>query len=74
ECCQHRTISFMSYITKIRLHTIMMRNINKIKQEVAEEQCGFVVGKGARNAIFILRMLSERGMEMQNDLYLCFID
>jgi hypothetical protein len=30
--------------------------------------------KGTRNAIFILRMLGERAIEMQQDLYLCFID
>ena len=42
--------------------------------EVAEEQCGFVEGKGTRNAIYILRTLSERAVDMQNDLYLCFID
>jgi len=30
--------------------------------------------KGTRNAIFILRMLSERAIEMQKDIYVCFID
>ncbi|ELT98390.1 hypothetical protein CAPTEDRAFT_77922, partial [Capitella teleta] len=74
ECNQRRTISLMSHITKILLRTIMIRNRNIIKQEVAEEQCGFVESKGTKNAIYILRMLSERAIEMQNDLYLCFID
>ena len=27
-----------------------------------------------RNAIFILRMIAERSIEMQKDLYVCFID
>ncbi|ELU04812.1 hypothetical protein CAPTEDRAFT_71521, partial [Capitella teleta] len=74
ECDHHRTISLMSHITKILLRIIMMWNRNKIKQEVAEEQCGFVESKGTRNAIYILRMLSKRAIERQNDLYLCFID
>ena len=30
--------------------------------------------RGTRNAIFVLRMLSERAMQHQQDLYLCFID
>ena len=29
---------------------------------------------GTRNAIFFIRMLSERSIEMQKDLYFCFID
>ena len=27
-----------------------------------------------RNEIFIIRMLSERAIEMQKDVYICFID
>jgi len=74
ECSQHRTISIMSHITKILLRVIMMRIRNKIKSEIAEEQCGFVEGKGTTNAIYILKTLGERAIEMQQDLYLCFID
>ena len=47
---------------------------NKINPEIAEEQCGFVEGKGTTNAIFILRTLIERALEIQKDVYLCFID
>ncbi|GFO00845.1 endonuclease-reverse transcriptase [Plakobranchus ocellatus] len=39
-----------------------------------EEQCGFVEDKGTSNAIYILRTLIERALEVQNDVYLCFID
>ena len=31
-------------------------------------------GKGTTNAIFVLRMLAERAVEMQKDMYVCFID
>ena len=31
-------------------------------------------GKGTRNAIFIMRMLTERAIEVQKDVYMCFID
>ena len=31
-------------------------------------------GKGTTNAIFILRTLIERALEIQKDVYLCFID
>ena len=52
----------------------MARMRNKITPEIAEEQCGFVKDKGTRNAIYMLRTLTERAIEIQRDLYLCFID
>ncbi|RUS77743.1 hypothetical protein EGW08_014502 [Elysia chlorotica] len=70
----HRTISLMSHMTKILLRIIMKGVRNKIKPEIAEEQCGFVEGKGTANAIFILRNLLERALEVKKDVYLCFID
>ncbi|GFO36321.1 endonuclease-reverse transcriptase [Plakobranchus ocellatus] len=74
ECELHRTISLMSHITKILLKIIMLRIRNKIKPEIAEEQCGFVEDQGTSNAIYILRTLIERALEVQKDVYLCFID
>ncbi|GFO23899.1 endonuclease-reverse transcriptase [Plakobranchus ocellatus] len=74
ECELHRTISLMSHITKILLKIIMLRIRNKIKSEIAEEQCGFVEDKGISNAMYILRTLIERALEVQKDVYLCFIE
>ena len=42
--------------------------------EVAEEQDGFMPDRGTHNDVFMSRMLTERVIEMQNDVYLCFID
>ncbi len=47
---------------------------NKILPEIGNEQCGFIKEKGTRNAIFILRMLMERLIEVKKDLYVCFVD
>ena len=41
---------------------------------MAEEQYGFTPDKGTRNAVFVLKMLAERAVEMQKDVYMCFID
>ena len=73
DCELHRTISLMSDVTKLLLRIIMMRVRNKINPEIAE-QCVFVEGKGTTNAIFILRTLIERALEIPKDVYLCFID
>ena len=73
-CDLHSTISLMSHITKILLRIIMKRARNKLNPELSEEQCGFVEGKGTTNAIFILRNIIERCLEVKKDVYLCFID
>ena len=41
---------------------------------ISETQFGFMIEKGTANAIFSLRTLMERAIEVQKDLYLCFID
>ena len=74
ECGKHRTISIISQVTKIMLRVILKRIRSKIRPEISEEQFGFVPGKGTRNAIFCLRTLPERCIEMQKSLYICFID
>ena len=74
ECDQHRTISIMSHITKILLRIIMQRMRKKIQPEIGEEQCGFVEGKGTVNAVYMLRTVLERSVEVNKDVHLCFID
>ena len=74
DCALHRTISFTSHLTKILLRIFMGRVRNKVNREINEEQCGSVQGKRAANGIFLLRNLMERAIEMQQDLYICFID
>ena len=64
----------MSHVTKIMLRVILSRVRNKTKPEITQTQCGFVSDSGTRNAIFLLRMLAERTIEMKQDLYICFID
>ena len=74
ECELHRTISLMSQITKILLKILTGCIRNKLGPEIAEEQNGFVEDKGTRNAIFCLSTLIERSLQVQRNLYLCFID
>ena len=73
ECNLFRTISLISQITKIILKVILNRIKGKLKLEIAEEQYGFMKDKGTRNAIFIMRMLTERAVEVQKEVHMCFI-
>jgi len=74
ECDLHRTISLMSHVTKIILRVILLRARNKVRQEISDEQYGFMKDRGTRNAIYMMRLMAERAIEMQRDLYVCFID
>ena len=69
-----RTISLMSHETKLLLTVIQQRIISKIDREVSRLQNGFRPGLGTREGIFNLRTVIERSLEMQNDVYICFID
>jgi len=41
---------------------------------LGEDQFGFRRGKGTRDAIWMLRIISERTLEMDEELSVCFID
>ena len=71
DCDQHRTISLMSHTLKLLLKIVLERCRSQIRPEIAQCQFGF---KGTRNAIFTLRMLSERSIQHQQNIYICFID
>ena len=47
---------------------------NKIKPELAQEQGGFVEEKGTIKAMYILRTIIERALDVQRDAYFCFLD
>ena len=64
----------MSHVTKIILRVLLLRLRSRIQPEIGREQFGFVEDAGTRNAIFVLRVITERAVEMQKDIYMCFID
>ena len=64
----------MSHMTKVTLKVLLQRMRGRTKGEISEEQFGFMPDKGTRNAIFTLRMITGRCVEMQKDVYICFID
>ena len=64
----------MSHMTKVILRVIMLRIRNKIHPEISTEQYGFTKDKGTKNAIFVLCMQSEQAIQMQQTMYLCFIN
>ena len=72
-CDEYRTYSLMSHTVKLLLGLIMQR-IRKLHPEINECQFGFMPDKGTPNAVFTLKNLGQRAIEMKKDLFLCFID
>lgn len=68
ECELHRTISSMSHVTKLIIRILMNRVCSRIRPDIRHEQCGFVKDTRTRNRI------SERAIQMQKYVHLCFID
>ena len=64
----------MSHVTKIIPRVLLLRLRSSIQPEIGRDQFGFVEDAGTRNAIFVLRVIIERAVEMQKDINMCFTD
>ena len=73
-CTEYRTLSLMSHVLKVILKVILLRNKQKIENEISSLQSGFMSGKGTREGIFNMRMICEQYCEMRKDIHACFID
>ena len=74
ECAEFRTISLMCHTLKLLLTIILRRISDKINREVGDEQAGFRKNSGTREGIFNLKMIVEKYIETQKDIYACFIN
>ena len=52
----------------------MNRNKRRINEAVSDVQFGYKSDKGTRNAVLCLRMIMEKAIQKQKNLYICFID
>ena len=73
NCTEFRTISLMRHVTKLLLKLIQQRIANKIDKEVSRLQSGFRPGTSTREGVFNLRTICERAIDVQRDVYICFI-
>jgi predicted DNA-binding protein len=74
KCSNHLTISLIAHTAKIVAKILRRRIEKKIEEVLGEDQFGFRRGKGNRVAIGMLRVISERTLEIDEDLRVCFID
>jgi hypothetical protein len=64
----------MSHALNIFLLIIYNRIRNKCEDYISKSQYGFRKKSGTREAIFGLSITAERCLEVQKDLYKCFMD
>ena len=74
ECSDHRTMSLIAHTTKIVTKILRRRIERKIEDVLREDQFGFRTGNGTRNAIWMMRIISERTLEIDTELCICLID
>ena len=74
DCSNYRTISLMPHTLKIFLKIIQDRIGSKIDSEVGQTQFGFRPGSGTREGIFCFNIIAQKHIEVNQDLYTCFID
>ena len=70
KCSDHCTISLIAHTAKI----LRRRIENKIENLLREDQLVFRRGQGTRDAIGMLRIISERTLEIDEELCVCFIN
>ena len=73
-CQNYRTISLISHPSKVMLKIILNRLKPQAEHIIAEEQAGFRAGRSTTEQIFNLRILCEKYLQHQQNLYHVFID
>ena len=73
-CQNYRTISLISHPSKVMLKIILNRIQPQAEEIIAEEQAGFRAGRSTTEQIFNLRILCEKYLQHQQNLYHVFID
>ncbi|XP_026475428.1 uncharacterized protein LOC113380301 [Ctenocephalides felis] len=67
----HRTISLISHTGKVVAKILTRPLKNKIEQYMSEDQFGFRKRRGTRDAIGILRIMSNRCLDVKQNIYFC---
>ena len=74
QCQNYRKISLISHPSKAMLKIILNRLKPQAEKIIAEEQAGFRAGRSTTEQIFNRRILCEKYLQHQQDLYHVFID
>jgi hypothetical protein len=73
KCSDHHTVSPIAHTAKV-VAGLLRRIERKTEKVLGEDQFGFRRGKGTRAAIGMLRIMSQRTLNLDEEFCLCFID
>ena len=74
ECSNCHTIVLISYARKVMLKILQAWLHEYVNQELPDVQAGFRKGKGTRDHISNICLISEKVRGFQQNIYFCFID
>ena len=74
QCQNYRTINLISHPSKVMLKIILNSLKPRTEKIIAEQQAGFRAGRSTTKQIFNLRILCEKYVQHQQDLYHVFRD
>ena len=74
DCKNYRTIALIPHASKIVLGIIHQRILSYYEQELSETQAGFRKDNGTRDQIMNMRLICEKPIEHNKNVYCCFID
>ena len=75
ECKNYRNVSLICHASRVTLCIILNRFRQYSERELPEEQAGFGVGWGTRHMLFILQLVIEKTLELEEkEVYLTFVD
>jgi hypothetical protein len=73
KCSDHRTISLIAHTAKV-VAKLLRRIERKIEDVLRADQFRFRIGKGTRDAIGMMRTITERTLEIDAEVCVCFTD
>ena len=74
QCQNYQMVSHISHPSKVMLKIMLNRLKPQAEKIITEEQAGFRAGRSTTEQIFNLRILCEKHLQHQQDLYHVFID
>ncbi len=74
ECSNYRTITLINHSMKLLLSIILRKIQRLLNSQIAESQFGFRPGKSTTRAILTLKLLAEKFVEKNKELFALFID
>ena len=74
ECSNYHTTALISHASKVMLKILQARLQQYVNCELPDVQAGFRKGRGTRDQIANICLITEKAREFQKNIYFCFID